>query len=262
LATPLGTENQLSVATTGKIPKPGEVDPENISRPTFEQFSVEKAMEEIRKKIREEHEQKIQRKEDEATKHYMSHFSVDRHEKITKLKEVTFDASEFEVKTDEQSALDSEIANMIDGVVVSYVNNKLELLGQNLHSMFDTRFSRIETHLGMSPIGDDKNASTSNTDKIMGNWAGIPNDATLMGSARQSLGQTNGTTPYHKTLYNSTPNANVPPQGRQVHCDMFLHRRTLLNLMVHRSQIGLTPMILDQTALKRRLLRYFGKALV
>jgi hypothetical protein len=67
----------------GKIPKPDEVDHENIKRPTFEQFSAEdqKDNEEIRKKIKEEHEQEIQRKEDEATKHYMSHFSVDSKER-------------------------------------------------------------------------------------------------------------------------------------------------------------------------------------
>jgi len=91
-----------------------------------------------------------------------------------KLEEFTFDASEFKVQTDKLSVLDSEIANMIDRAIVSHVNNKLESVGQNLYSMFDTRFSRIETHLGMSPIGDDKNASTSNTDKTMGNSAGIP----------------------------------------------------------------------------------------
>jgi len=160
----------------GGIPKPGEVDPNNISRPTFEQFLAEdqKAIEEIRKKIREEHEQEIRRKEDEATKRYMSHSSVDRHGKVMKLEEFTFDASEFKVQTDKLSVLDSEIANMIDRAIVSHVNNKLESVGQNLYSMFDTRFSRIETHLGMSPIGDDKNASTSNTDKTMGNSAGIP----------------------------------------------------------------------------------------
>ena len=56
--------------------------------------------------------------------------------------------------------------------------------------MFGARFSRIETHLGMSPISDDKDASTSNTDKTMGNLAddGIPTDATVMGSAKQSSG--------------------------------------------------------------------------
>jgi hypothetical protein len=139
----------------------------------------------------------------------MSHFSVDRHGKVTKLEEFTFDALEFKVQTDEPSVLDSEIANMIDGAVVSHVNNKLELVGQNLHSMFDTRFNLIETHLSLSPIGDDKNTSTSNTDKTMGNSAGIPTDA-AMGSAKQSSGRT---VPYHKALYNSTLNVNVPPHG-------------------------------------------------
>ena len=33
--------------------------------------------------------------------------------------------------------------------------------------MFDDCFSRIETHLGMKSIGNDKKASTSNTDKAM-----------------------------------------------------------------------------------------------
>ena len=80
----------------------------------------------------------------------MSHFSVHRQGKVTKLKEVTFDASKFEVKAGEQPALDSEIANMVDGAVVSHLNNKLEFMSQNLHSMFDARFSRIEVHLGMS----------------------------------------------------------------------------------------------------------------
>ena len=34
-----------------------------------------------------------------------------------------------------------------------------------------------------------------------------------MGSAKQSPGRTNGAASYHRTLYNSTPNANVPPHG-------------------------------------------------
>jgi len=71
-------------------------------------------------------------------KHYMSHFSIDRQGKVTKLKEVTFDSSQFDVKTDEQPVLDTEIANMVDGAVVAHLNNKLEFLGQNLYSMFDT----------------------------------------------------------------------------------------------------------------------------
>jgi len=49
----------------------------------------------------------------------------------------------------------------------------------------------------------------------MGNSAGdgIPTNAMVMSSAKQSSGRINGTAPYHKTLYSSTPNANVPPHG-------------------------------------------------
>ena len=74
---------------TVKIPKPGEMDAENIQRPTFEQFSAEdqKAIEDIRKKIREELEQEIRRQEEEkAMKHYVSHFSIDRQGKVTKIR--------------------------------------------------------------------------------------------------------------------------------------------------------------------------------
>jgi len=102
-------------------------------------------------------------------KQYISHFSIDRQGKVTK--DVAFDASQFEVKLDEdkQHVLNSEIANAIYNVVVSHVNNKLDFVGQNLHSMFDDRFGPIESHLGMKSIGNDKNpsVSVSNTDKTM-----------------------------------------------------------------------------------------------
>ena len=104
---------------------------------------------------------------------------------------------------------------MVDGAVIAHLNNKLELVGQNLHSMFDARFSRIETHLGMSPIGDDTHASTSNIDKTMDSstGVGIPTNAVMINSAKQSSDRVNETTPRHKTLYNSTPHANVTPHG-------------------------------------------------
>jgi len=69
----------------------------------------------------------------------------------------------------------------------------------------------------MSSIGNDKHASTSNTDKTMGNLAsdGIPavTIAMVMISANQSSGPINETTPQHKILYSLTPNASVPPHG-------------------------------------------------
>ena len=100
-------------------------------------------------------------------KQYISHFSIDHQGKVTP--DAVFDASQFEVQFDEneQPALTSEIANAIDDAVSSHVNNKLEFIGQNIHNIFDDRFSRIEFHLGMKPIGSDNNASTSNTDRAM-----------------------------------------------------------------------------------------------
>jgi len=110
----------------GKIPKPSNVDAANIQRPTVQQLSAEqqKALDDIQKKIREEKEKEIQKLEEETMKQYISHFSI----------EVKFDESE-------QPVLDSEIANAIDDAVSSHVNNKLEFIGQNMHDMFDDRFS-------------------------------------------------------------------------------------------------------------------------
>ena len=68
-------------------------------------------------------------------KHYMLHLSVDGQGKVTKLKDVTFNSSQFEVKTDESKlpALDTEIANMVDCIVFAHLNNKLNFVSQNIH---------------------------------------------------------------------------------------------------------------------------------
>jgi len=66
-------------------------------------------------------------------------------------------------------------------VVSSHVNNKLEFIGQNMHDMFDNRFSRIEIHLGMKSVGND--VSTSNTDKTTGSSAIPTNNAIVTNSA-------------------------------------------------------------------------------
>ena len=74
-------------------------------------------------------------------KQYISHFSIDRQGKVTT--DAGFDASQFEVKFDEneQPVLNSEIANVIDSAVSPHVNNKLDFVGQNIHSMFDNRIT-------------------------------------------------------------------------------------------------------------------------
>ena len=168
-------------------------------------------------------------------KQYMSQLSIDRQGKVMKLQDATFDSSQFEVKFDEnkQLALDSEVANVIDNVVASHVNNNLKFMGQNIHSMFGDRFSRIEAHLGMKSIGNDKHASTSNTDKTMGGSASerIPTTNAMVTNSANQHGRNNEPMPHHTTLYSSTPNANAH-YGPQVHCNIFLHHQTLLNPMV------------------------------
>ena len=182
------------------IPKPGEVDSANIRRPNVQQLPTEhqKIFDDIQKKIREEKEKEIQRLEEESMNQYISHFSNNRQGKVTT--DDAFDISQFEVKFDEdkQPALDSEVTNMIDSAVASHVNNKLEFFGQNMHDMFDDRFSRIEIHLGMKSIGN--NASTSNTDKTMRGSA-IPTNNAIMTNSANQCSQIN---------YNASPNANVP----------------------------------------------------
>ena len=125
--------------------------------------------------------------------------------KATKHQDVTFDSSQFEVKCDEdkQPVLNSKIANAIDNVVASHVNNKLDFVDQNIHSMFDDRFSRIESHLGMKSIGNDKNAFASNTDKTMDGSASekIPTNNVIV---------TNSANQHSRINYNASPNANVP----------------------------------------------------
>ena len=136
-------------------------------------------------------------------KQYISHFSIDRQEKVTP--DAAFDASQFEVQFDEneQPALTSEIANAIDDVVSFYVNNKLEFIGQNLHNIFDDRFSRIESHLGMKLIGSDNNASTSNTDKAM-------NDSANCKSPTNNVLVINSANKHNRVNYNSASHTNVP----------------------------------------------------
>ena len=86
----------------------------------------------------------------------------------------------------------------IDDVVSSHVNNKLEFIGQNMHDMFDDRFSQIEIQLDMKSVGN--NTSTSNTDKTMRGSAILTNNAIATNSANQ----------YSRINYNASPNVNVP----------------------------------------------------
>ena len=146
-------------------------------------------------------------------KQYISHFSIDRQGNVTT--DVAFDASNFEVKFDEdkQPALNSEIPNAIDNALSSHVNNKLEFVGQNIHSMFDDRISQIETNRGMKSIGisNGKHASTSSTDKTTGGSASekIPTTIAMVTNSANQHSRKNEPRPHPTTLYSSTPNANT-----------------------------------------------------
>ena len=76
---------------------------------------------------------------------------------------------------------------MVDGAVIAHLNNKMDFVDQNIHSIFDDRFNRIESHLGMKPIGSDNNASTSNTNKAMNDLANCktPTNALVINSTNQ-----------------------------------------------------------------------------
>ena len=167
------------------IPRPGEVDSANIRRPNVQQLPAEhqKILDDIQKKIREEKEKEIQKLEEEAMNQYISHFSIDRQGKVTT--DAAFDASQFEVKFDEnkQHVLNSEVANAIDNAISSHMNNKLKFIGQNMHDMFDDRFSRIKINLGMKSVGN--NACTSNTDKTMHGSAILTNNIIVTNLANQ-----------------------------------------------------------------------------
>ena len=129
----------------GNIPKPSEVDANNIQKPCFEQLSAEhqKSLDDIKSKIKWEKDQEIQGQEQEALKYYMPHFSVDWQRKVMKIKYVTFDSSRFELKTNvsKQPALETEISNMVHSAVIA---QKMDFVYQNIRSMFDDCFSWIE----------------------------------------------------------------------------------------------------------------------
>jgi len=65
---------------------------------------------------------------------------------VTVTTDDAFDASQFEVKFDEneQPILNFEITNVIDDVVSSHVNNKLEFIGQNMHDIFDDALAELK----------------------------------------------------------------------------------------------------------------------
>ncbi|CAN6372559.1 unnamed protein product, partial [Urochloa humidicola] len=85
----------------GSQAKRAEVDESNIVRPDLSKIAADeqKALEEELKKIEEAQAQETERRKEEAKKKFLSHFVQDRHGKIIKEKEISFDTSPPEVQT-------------------------------------------------------------------------------------------------------------------------------------------------------------------
>ncbi|RLM91686.1 hypothetical protein C2845_PM08G11370 [Panicum miliaceum] len=99
---------------------------------------------------------------------------------------------------------------MVDGAVTAHLNNKLDFVGQNLHSIFDARFSRIEVHLGMKSIGNDKHASTFGTDKT------VSAKAIFSAVANQGVTHLCGAPVVLNTIVNAPPADTILPLPRVV----------------------------------------------
>ncbi|CAN6283085.1 unnamed protein product [Urochloa humidicola] len=139
-----------------------EVDASNIQRPEVEETSAEdqKVLEDIRKKICEKKEQEARELEDEAVKQYLLHFSVDRHKKVQKDKDVVINVPQIEVKSGAPPEVNSDIANLIDVSVASQINTKFDAMSEN----FTKLFGQLDAKVNQVISGKDPSASTSNAE--------------------------------------------------------------------------------------------------
>ena len=92
LATPLGTKDQESSSTMSNLPKPSEVDADNIIKPGLDELSDEhRQAYEARKKQREEAFEALKKKrEEEDLEAFLSSFKKDCQGNITSVGNVNF----------------------------------------------------------------------------------------------------------------------------------------------------------------------------
>ncbi|CAN6374158.1 unnamed protein product [Urochloa humidicola] len=204
-----------------------EVDASNIQRSKIEETSAEdqKVLEEIRKKIHEKKEQETRELEDEAVKQYLSHFSVDRHKKVQKDRDVVINVPQIEVKSDASPGVNSDIANLIDVSVASQINTKFDAMSEN----FTKLFGQLDAKVNQVISGKDPSASTSNAENSKSSDAfdtllipkipgGMPplnhihSRTTIGGSASEgsAIAVTNAMMP-HKVMYSEPPMSTGVP---------------------------------------------------
>jgi hypothetical protein len=139
-----------------------EVDPKNIIMSSLEDLPDDaRKLYKKQKKICEQEELQL----------FLASFKKDRQGVMTQVKEIAFppikDINDQEVTTDKPSILDSDVANAIDGVVSSSLNNKFVAVSQDLEKMLVTRMNQMESKFSKF-FGNNMHASTSNTRKQIG----------------------------------------------------------------------------------------------
>jgi hypothetical protein len=142
LATPLGKKKDQSATMASKIPKPNKVDANNIQRPSFEQLSAEdrQAYEAYMKECEEENIRQKEKEDEEASRWFLSHFSIDRKGAISKEKEVVILSSE-----DEQAMLKANVSTAAPPVTLEQVSH---LLVDGQEPMLATVQNMIDRSLG------------------------------------------------------------------------------------------------------------------
>ncbi|CAO2164050.1 unnamed protein product [Urochloa humidicola] len=146
----------------GNLAKPAKIDASNIKRPKVEQTLTEdqKVLEEIRKKIREKKEQEIRKIEDDVVKQYISHFSVDRHGKVQKDKDIVIKVPQIEMKFDASPGVNLDITMLTNISVASQINTKFDAMSEN----FTKLFGQLDAKVNRDISSKDPNVSTSNAD--------------------------------------------------------------------------------------------------
>ena len=133
LATPLGTKKLESVTMADSRSNNGEIHPDNIVRPTIEKLSAAD---------RQAYEVYMKKRDEEASRWFLSHFAVDRHGNVSKEKDVNYSSEQDKVKSNVSTSpeVNSEIANLVDVAVSASLNNKFVAITGHVESMMNSRF--------------------------------------------------------------------------------------------------------------------------
>ena len=140
-----------------KLSNPGEIDPDNINRPSVDELPLEdhQAYEAFIKKCEEENKRRKEKEIEEKRQQFLSHYSKNRKGDVLKDKEVVIllDEEEQAKSSATLSATTSPTLEQITQLVVSG-QKKILATVQNM----------IDKSLGKQPLIDDGSAPNYNVD--------------------------------------------------------------------------------------------------